>query len=217
MTRAVALALFVVLPHVLAHADANGAYARERRVAHLASALDGLTALGDGGRRAFEDAIYQTIRATCRPQNRPAPIACSIAAARAACKSSPAVIGERCLAVADVVITNQHAERALLDEATRMRLVRESADYHKAVLAALEARWAVLAAELALVAPDRSLAERIDQLCRDRDREARPCPAAEANGTTATNRGAPSCVGTIAYQRCAAGLVWFTSGPRSKP
>ena len=89
--------------------------------------------------------------------------------------------------------------------------------YKRQVIAALEARWAVLAAEVALVAPEGTLAARIDRLCSQRDRVVRPCSAAEANGLAANSGGAPTCVGTIAYQRCAAGLVWFTSGPRSKP
>jgi|GEM_PF-5102478 len=216
-------------------ADTGATYARDRRVAHLAAAIEGMTAMGDDGRRALEIAIYDAVRATCRPGNRAAPTACLIAAARDVCSEKRAgatnargtnaggtnaggtSASDRCLAVADVIITNQHAEKSLLDEATRMRLVRESADYHLAVIAALEARWAVLAAEVALVAPEGTLAARIDRLCSRRDRVVRPCSAAEANGLAANSGGAPTCVGTIAYQRCAAGLVWFTSGPRSKP
>ncbi len=226
----VAIVLAIVALPAIARAD-DGAYKREKRVAHLGAAIDGMAAMGDGGRRAFESAIYDAVRATCRPGNRAAPIACLIAAARDVCAgksvTNPSAgsagagaavtsAGDRCLAVADVVVTNQHAEKSMLDEATRMRLVRESADYHLAVIAAMEARWAVLAAELSLVAPTGSLAERIDQVCRERDREVRPCSAAEGNGMAANSGGMPTCVGTIAYQRCAAGLVWFTSGPRTK-
>jgi hypothetical protein len=225
-----AMTMLAIAPSV-ARAD-GPVYTREKRVAHLAAAVDGMTAMGDAGRRAFEIAIYESVRAKCRPGNRAAPIACLIASARDVCagKASSAktssgaqganaavtAAGDRCLAVADVIITNQHAEKSVLDEATRMRLVRESADYHLAVIAAMEARWAVLAAELALVAPEGTMAERIDQVCRERDRKVRPCSAAEANGLTAKSGGAPTCVGTIAYQRCVAGLVWFTTGPRSK-
>ncbi|MGE0398083.1 MAG: hypothetical protein AB7T06_15385 [Kofleriaceae bacterium] len=223
------LACLVVLGAPAARAD--GTYARDKRVAHLAAAIDGMTAMGDAGRRAFEIAIYDAVRAKCRPGNRAAPIACLVAAARDVCAGTVASganagtadaakaiasAGDRCLAVADVIVTNQHAEKSMLDEATRMRLVRESADYHLAVIDAMEARWAVLAAELALVAPEGTMAERIDQVCRERDREVRPCSVAEGNGMTANSGGVPVCVGTIAYQRCAAGLVWFTSGPRSK-
>jgi hypothetical protein len=226
-----AIAVLALSMCSVAHAQP---YARDKRVAHLARAIDGMTAMGDAGRRAFEIAIYDAVRARCRPGNRAAPIACLIAAAREVCRASAgttsgttsgttttsvsdavAKAGDRCLAVADVIITNQHAETSLLDETTRMRLVSASAEFHQGVLAALEARWAVLAAELSLVSPDGTLAERIDRLCRERDREVRPCSVAEGNGTTVNSRGAPVCVGTIAYQRCAAGLVWFTSGPRS--
>lgn len=247
----VLVAIGVWMP-LTARADAD-AYAREKRVAHLAAAIDGMTAMGDAGRRAFEVAIYEAVRTKCRPQSRAAPIACATTAARDVCagqtgakgagakgagatgvgakgagrvdgadtaaeaRTAIAAAGDRCLAVADVIITNQRAEKTMLDETTRMRLVGAAADYHLAVIAALEARWAVLAAELSLSSPTAPMAERIDQMCRERDREVRPCGAAEATGMTPKSGGAPVCVGTIAYQRCAAGLVWFTSGPRSKP
>lgn len=258
MNRASWISMVTLCASTIVHAE-NGAYAREKRVAHLAAAIEGMTTMGDEGRRAFEVAIYEAVRATCRPGNRAAPIACSTAAARELCngtngagakgasgagakgagakgagakgagakgavtadnttaRNAIASAGDRCFAVADVVITNQRAEKTLLDETTRMRLVGAAADYHLAVIAALEARWAVLAAELALVSPEASMAERIDQLCRERDLEVRPCSMAEANGMTPKSGGVPVCVGTIAYQRCAAGLVWFTSGPRSTP
>lgn len=230
-TICVALAVVVVVLCTASAAPAEGTYAGETRISHLDAAIAGMTAMGDAGRRAFDIAIYDAMRARCKPGNRAAPTACLIATARdvcagkatakeatviAAARDAIAKAGDRCLAVADVVITNQHSEKSMLDETTRMRLVRESADYHLAVIAAMEARWAVLASELALISPSGSLAARIDQLCRQRDREVRPCSTADANGTAANSGGKPACVGTIAYQRCAAGLVWFTSGPRTK-
>jgi hypothetical protein len=109
--------------------------------------------------------------------------------------------GEGCLAAADIVLTNQHAEYDLVPEQTRVRLVRTSANYHAAVLGELRAMFALLAAELALSPPADGEAARIDRLCATR--EAPRC-AASARG----------CVPALAYQRCAAGLIWYV-GSRS--
>ena len=159
-----------------AHAD---------RIAHLAAAIDQLAAEP----YAFERAIYDAIRAKCG--STPA-TQCMLDTARGTC-------GARC-AAADVIVTNQHAERALLDERTRIRLVRTSTDYHGGVLAELRNIYRLLAAELALEKPASSLAAQIDRFCVERDKSARRCAP-----------NAPACLEHIAYQRCAAGLVWFVS------
>lgn len=173
--------LVVLLLAGSAHAD---------RVAHLEEALAQLRP----DPYALDRAIYDAVRTRCKPAAPGGAIAtaCMIEVARELCRG-------KCLAAADVIVTNQHAERDLLDEATRMRLVRSSTDYHAAVLAELRTRYAILATELVL-APRASLAAQIDRLCVTRDQIARRC---EPN--------APACLGTIAYQRCAAGLVWFAS------
>lgn len=99
------------------------------------------------------------------------------------------------------MLTNQHAEYDLVDEKTRVRLVRTSSDYHAAITAELRAMFALLAAELVLAGDDGDLATRIDRFCATR--EAVRC-APNARG----------CVPSLAWQRCAAGLVWFTAGQR---
>lgn len=161
-----------------AHAD---------RTAHLERALAELAATDP---IALDRTLYDAIRTRCKA---PATVRCMIEIAREHCGA------KRCLAAADVIITNQHAERDLLDEQTRVRIVRAAADYHTGVLAELRARYAILAAELALARPA-PLAAQIDQLCATRDQIARRCAP-----------DAPACLGTIAYQRCAAALVWFVS------
>jgi hypothetical protein len=161
--------------------------ARADRSAHLERALAQLAATDP---IALDRALYEAIRMRCKV---PAATRCMIEIAREHCAA------RNCLAAADVIITNQHAERDLLDEQTRVRIVRTAADYHTGVLAELRTRYAILAAELALARPA-PLAAQIDQLCATRDQIARRCAP-----------DAPACLGTIAYQRCAAALVWFVS------
>lgn len=192
-----ALALVLAIPGRLA-ADAPAPYAEVARAAHLQRALDALRALGDTGSRALDRELYAAVRARCRPAgSRPAATGCMVLAARAVCASRPDPAG--CEAAADIALTDQHAEPDLLDEPTRIRLVNTSADYHAAALGELRARYALLAAELALAAPDADAAA-IDRFCVERDRAG-----------TACDPGAALCVPSLPWQRCAAALVWFLS------
>ncbi|HEY5924086.1 MAG TPA: hypothetical protein VIV11_20540 [Kofleriaceae bacterium] len=170
---------------------AHAAPSRDARIAHLAAALAQLRTAPV----ALDREIYEAVRTRCKPPPNTAPsVACMIGVAREIC-------GKRgCSAAADVIVTNQHAEHDLLDDVTRMRLVRTGSDYHGAVIAELREKFAPLAAELALAKQDTSLAATIDRVCRERDQIARRCQP-----------GAAACMATIAYQRCAAGLVWFVS------
>jgi hypothetical protein len=179
-------------------------YAETARTAHLQRALDALRALGDAGGRALDRELYAAVRARCRPTgSRPAATSCMISAARAVCDRRPDPAG--CAAAADIALTNQHAEPDLLDEPTRIRLVRTSADYHAAVLGELRARYALLAAELALAAPAADAAA-IDRFCVERVRAG-----------TACDPGAVLCVPSLPWQRCAAGLIWFISTSGAPP
>ena len=189
-------ALIIMLAVGVAAAE-PATYARESRVATLGKALAALRALG-AGRAMFEQDLHARTRERCHDAPT---VACLIEVARAECKD------DACAAAADIVITNQHAETALVDEVTRMRLVRTATDYHAAITAELWSRYAVLAAELALAQPgsDAELPARIDRFCADRDRVAHPCDAGTA------------CVGSVAWQRCAAGLVWFIAGHEGAP
>ena len=194
MAIAAVLAMFVVATP----STATAAPSREARVAHIAAALDQLKA---NDPVALDREVYEAIRVKCKPAPGSAPaVACMIAAAREVCAK------RGCGAAADVLVTNQHAERDLLDDLTRMRLVRTSSDYHAAVIAELRAKYALLAAELVLAKPEGSPAATIDRMCRERDQVARRCAPDEA-----------ACLGTIAYQRCVGALVWFTSTQPPKP
>lgn len=187
MRRAASVCVLVAVAHAASYATPRaGAVTREARIAHLEAALAELAATDPV---ALERTVYDAIRTRCGA--RPA-VRCMIDVAREACAA------RGCLAAADVIVTNQHAERDLLDEPTRLRLVRTSSDYHAGVLAELRSRYVLLAAELALSPPDAHLASRIDRLCVERDRVARRCAP-----------GAAACLGSLAYPRCAAALVWF--------
>ena len=185
------LVLVLVLAPTLGRAEPL--YASTTRVAHLRQALDALSKLGATARHALELALHDAIRARCSVGTTRPSTTCLAAVGREVCAGKP-----DCLAAADVMLTNEHAEHDLVDDATRMRLVRGSADYHAAVGAELWATYALLASELALAPPAADLAAQIDAFCAGRDRTVHACEA-EAKG----------CLPSLPYQRCAAGLVWF--------
>jgi hypothetical protein len=189
MTIVVRAWILVIAVAGLARGDG---YARDHRVAHLALALAELRAADP---RPFERALHEGVRAGCRTANRPPTTACMAGVARALCRTPG------CLAAADIVLANQHAEADLIDEATRMRFVQRGGEYHAAVLAELARRYALLAAELAMFAPrDPDLAGRIDRFCARRDEAVHRC---------GDDRAARSCIPSLPWQRCAAGLVWY--------
>lgn len=174
------------------------------RTAHVRKALAAVRELGPAGRDALDRAIYTGARTRCRIDAGAPAASCLITVARAACAAdaNPA----RCTAAADVVVANLRASTALVDEATRMRLVRGSADYRGALARELRQRYAILAAELALrgaagPGPGDDDAAAIDTLCSERDRAIHTCEA-----------GATACVASLPWSRCVAALVWFVGG-----
>ena len=185
-----ALLVIVSLVGVMAPARAD------TRAEHLGQALVALRAMGTDGRVAFEHQLHDGIRARCRQTS----LACMADVARTVCGGDAA----KC-AAADVVVANEHAANDLVDELTRMKLVRTSSDYHAAILRELDVRFGLLAAELVL-AGDGELAGSIDRFCAERDRQVHRCEP-----------GAKACVPDLPWQRCAAGLVWYvvTHGDKS--
>jgi hypothetical protein len=192
MTRFIPLALAVAA--VARAQPAPAPYAREARVAYLASALDAMRALGGAGRTELERALYQGARASCRAALATPSIGCTIDVAHAACDPRPDAAA--CLVAADVILVNQRAENEWLDDATRMQLVGASTDYHTALLAELDVEHGALAAELALAEPRAltgpTLPARIDRFCAYRER-------------------GPD------WQRCAAALVWYIGNREGPP
>jgi hypothetical protein len=183
------------------------------RVEHVSRALAAVRGLGPAGRDRLDRELYAAARAQCRADTAMPAVTCLIAAARRVCATETAEAAEtdraRCEAAADVVVTNLRASKAMVDEATRLRLARGSTDYRAALAAQLRRRYAILAAELVLrgASPAREaaaidpLASQIDELCAHRDREIHAC----APGDTA-------CVASLSWSRCVAALVWFIGG-----
>jgi hypothetical protein len=161
-------------------------YAHPARVEYLARALAAVQGLGAEGRRTLERELYQGARARCRAALATPSIACTVELATAIC--APRADAAACRLAADVILTNARAETELVDEATRMKLVGSSTDYHTALLAEVAARHGALAAELVLAeaAPitAATLPARIDRFCAHREQ-------------------GPD------WQRCVAGLLWF--------
>lgn len=181
--------------HAPITAAAEPTYSESARVAHLRASLDALAKLGPA-RVTLEIELNTAVRTRCRVNTTRPSTRCMIEVGRATCaaRSDRAA----CIAAADVMLTNQHAETDLIDDVTRMKLVRGSTDYHAAVGAEMWARYALLASELVLTPPAAEPAARIDAFCTRRDHTVHACET-----------GAKACVPSIAYQRCAAGLVWF--------
>ncbi len=139
---------------------------------------------------ALDKAIYDATRACTGDA-----IACWSRAATDAC----ATVTDKaaCAAVADVIAVNLRGATALVDEPTRMRLVRGTTDYHAALVVELRKRYAYLAAELALFgATDEAAA--IAELCATRDHAIHACEPGDA-----------ACVPSLPWSRCVAALVWF--------
>jgi hypothetical protein len=175
------LVVAVLVGALAAPARSGSPYAADARVAYLREALDAVRGLGPDGRRALEDGLYTGARTRCRAALGPPTTACLLDLARSTCAGDAG-----CERAADVVLVAILSENDLVDEATRIRLVGQSADYRAAMRAELHARRAALAAELVLAEPggDDELPARIDRFCRTRERDP-------------------------AWQRCAAALVWY--------
>jgi hypothetical protein len=177
------------------------------RAAYVARALAAVRSLGPAGCAELDRALYEAARARCRADAGTPAASCLIAAARAACAG--AADRARCEAAADVIATNLRGQTALVDDATRFRLVRGSTDYRAALAAELHRRYAALAAELVLAGSAAAgsaaavdvEARAIDELCAQRDRALHACQA-----------GDTACVPSLPWSRCAAALVWFVGG-----
>ncbi len=181
-----ALALLVIFTATTAAAPDRAAY--------VGRALAAVEQLG-AGRDALAAKIYTAARTQCHSDNAAPTIACLIDAARAQCAGDAS-----CLPAADVIATNLRSVDAFVDEVTRVRLLRSSADYRVALAAELRRRYGVLAAELVL-AGGSDEARAIDQLCMHRDAAVHVCEP-----------GATDCIPSVPYARCVAALVWYVGG-----
>jgi len=170
-----------------------------RHTAYVARALAAVRGLGPAGCDELDRTLYAAARSQCHADSGTPTVQCLIGAARAACAAG-AGGGDRarCEAAADVVVANLRSQTSLIDDATRIRLVRGSADYRAALAGELHRRYAVLASELVLAGAGDDEAQAIDALCAQRDRELHACQAGDA-----------ACVPSLPWSRCVAALVWF--------
>jgi len=173
---------------------ATAAAAAPDRAGYVARALTAVQQLGSA-RDALDAKIYAAARTQCHADSAAPTIACLIDAARAQCAGDAS-----CIAAADVIVTNLRSVDAFVDEVTRVRLLRGSADYRVALAAELRRRYAVLAAELVLAGASDE-AHAIDELCTKRDAAIHVCEP-----------GATDCIPSLPYARCVAALVWYVGG-----
>ncbi len=190
MSRRLAAPVGLALLLALGGAAAADTYARPSRVAYLARALEAVRRLGVEGRSDLAGALQTGARRRCRADRGEPSIACLIDLARAHCEAQPHARRAACHLAADVVVANLLSESELVDEATRVRFVNQGGDFRAAMRAELLVQYAALAAEFGLAEPgaDIDLPARIDSFC------ARPERA-------------------LAWQRCAAALVWYIGAP----
>lgn len=201
------LALSLSAPTLRA-ARAEG-YSAEERVAYVHRALTSLQALGEA-RDLLELELSAAARQRCGGSgSQPPRLPCLLDLAAKLCASPGHGDAAACAAAADVILVNLRSAAELVDEPTRVRLVRSAADYHAALLAELRKRYAALAAELVIEDPDAAAelpasAASIDRFCARRDHRPKPPRCDEPS---------PTCVPSLSWQRCAAALAWFAVAP----
>lgn len=209
-----ALAMLVTVgAAVPALAQSSTSYAGDARTAYVARALTAMNSLGAAALR-LETALSDAARKRCAARSdQPPRLPCLLELAQKTCAASAAEYGgaETCAAAADVILVNLRSAVDLLDEPTRVRLVRSSTDYHAAQLAALRLRYAALAAELVIQDPDASAEApaspaAIDRFCAGRDHRPEP---------PRCNQPSPTCVPSLSWQRCTAALIWLVTTPSS--
>jgi hypothetical protein len=199
--RRLAARAWLAVVATLATAPAGSPAAAEPvpHAAYVARALAAVRSLGTAGCAQLDREIYTAARTRCHADTATPTASCLIDAARAAC--APAPDRARCEAAADIIATNLRDAATMVDDATRIRLVRSSTDYHAALAGELHRRYAVLAAELVLGGASGDEAHAIDELCLGRDRTLHACEP-----------GDKACVPSLPWSRCVAALVWFVGG-----
>jgi len=162
-------------------------YEEAVRAAHLEQALTAIqeakpAVLNQG--QAYASAME---RSACSSDNERLRADCLITAARRFCKSGAGrAEGKRCPLFMDVIASNVLAERELISTAQRYQIMRREKDFRKAINRQLQHRYGTLAVELRLAGSEGPLGARIDRFCQ--------ATADRSN---------------LAWQTCAAALVWF--------
>lgn len=204
-TRGGIVAVVVLAVAAFARAALAGGYTADERIAYVQRALTALVALGEA-RDRLEVELSNAARQKCGGSgSQPPRLPCLLEQAEKLCASSRYGDAATCAVAADVILVNLRSAGELVDEPTRVRLVRSAADYHDALLAELRKRYAVLAAELVIEDPEASSAPpvsatAVDRFCVRRDYRPKP-PRCDAPSAT--------CVPSLSWQRCTAALAWF--------
>lgn len=186
-----------------------GGYAPEQRAAHVQQALTALVALG-ADRDRLEVALATAARQRCGATGNQVPkLPCLLEVGAQLCRGGSYGGAETCAAAVDVMLVNLRSAGDLVDEATRVRLVRGAADYHAALLVELRKRYAALAAEWILEDPEAGAvapasAPSLDRFCARRDYRPKPPRCDQLSET---------CVPSLSWQRCVAALAWFVTSP----
>ncbi len=190
-----------------------GGYSPEERVAFVQRALSALSALGDG-RDRLEAALAAAARQRCGASGNQVPkLPCLLEVGAKLCGGGGYGAVETCSAAVDVMLVNLRSAGELVDEATRVRLVRGAADYHAALLGELRKRYAALASEWILEDPEAAAsapasAASLDRFCARRDHRHKP-PRCDQPSET--------CVASLSWQRCVSALAWFVTSPPLPP
>lgn len=193
-----------------------GAYSAEERVAYVQRALSALATLGaSAARDRLEAELAAAARQRCGGAANQVPrLPCLLEVGARLCQQAGDAYGDAatCAAAVDVMLVNLRSAGELVDEATRVRLVRSSTDYHAALLGELRQRYAALAAELVIEDPDAAAtapaaAASLDRFCARRDYRPKPPRCDQPSAT---------CVPSLSWQRCASALAWFVTSAPSK-
>jgi len=181
------LVLIAALTMVASSAVASD-YSGDARRGAIDAALSKLVADADGA-RAMRTKIRDTARSKCRGSARSLVIRCYTEVARAACTS-----GDRgCLALADVIVTNQLGDASFVSDRERYSLMSEGDSFRAALDAELRRRYARIAADYTLARPGAAVdGTSIDAFCVQRAKRAR-----------------------LPWQRCVSALVWFIGTERA--
>jgi hypothetical protein len=168
-------------------------YAPEERTSYLSTAIEALRS-ADAAKVGDASNYLRTMdRNKCRSAFSRLRVQCLIQAAAKNCRSMEADRQQQCTHYSDIIVTTVLAEQLLIPEERRFEIMQKHSDYRAAFRVEVRRIYGSLAAGFRLsqhyaCKPDDTvcLAKTIDAYCTDQaDRQ------------------------NLAWQHCAAGLVWF--------
>lgn len=175
------------------------AYAPDERQLYLVRALEAIRATDEQTLADRIKYLSAMERNKCGSAFRRLRVQCLIEAAARNCRSiKDKEKQEHCNLYSDVIVTNALAEKQMIPEEERFRIMQKNRDYRSALRSELRGMYGSLAAAFRVSSQyncdpgdSKCLAKAIDAYCLDRaDRQ------------------------NLAWQHCAAGLVWFIGTAR---